>query len=180
MPRQRFWWLVVEKLPLAAIAAAAAAATLWTHAIDVRVPPRDLGARLANSVVAATSYLVHFFYPVDLAAFYPWPDEGYSLWQVAGAVSLLAAVSAAAIVWRRACPWLLVGWLWYLGMLVPVLGIVAIAAHAMADRYTYLAEIGLSISLAWGGAQAGGQLTRPAVGRGGGGRPGDCHPGGTG
>ena len=71
-------------------------------------------------------------------------------WKIAGAAVVLAGISAAALAGRRKCPWLLVGWLWYLGMLVPVIGVVQVGAHAMADRYTYLPQIGLCIALAWG------------------------------
>ena len=70
-------------------------------------------------------------------------------WQVVGASLLLAAVTAAAVVWRRKFPQLLVGWLWYLGMMVPVIGLVQIGAGNGADRFTYLPQIGLAIALVW-------------------------------
>ena len=71
---------------------------------------------------------------------------------MAGALAILAAASAAAVVWRRRCPYLFVGWFWYLGMLIPVLGLIRVADHAMADRYMYLPGIGLYMAMAWGAA----------------------------
>jgi protein O-mannosyl-transferase len=88
-----------------------------------------------------------------LAVFYPHPEGGLSIWQVAGAVAVLGGISAAAWIGRRRFPFLLVGWLWYLGMLVPVIGFVQVGDQARADRYTYLPGIGLCIALAWGVSQ---------------------------
>ncbi|HTU25777.1 MAG TPA: hypothetical protein VMF30_10285, partial [Pirellulales bacterium] len=139
--------LLWEKLPLVALAAADCAITLQTH--TSRGIPFGGSARLGNAAVACVDYLGQFFYPVDLAAFYPAPLAGpppEKLWR---AVAILIAVSVAAILCRRRCPYLLVGWFWYLGMLVPVLGVVTIGPAAMADRYMYLPSIGLSIAVVW-------------------------------
>ncbi|HEX4145242.1 MAG TPA: tetratricopeptide repeat protein [Pirellulales bacterium] len=141
-------WLVLEKLPLVLLAAAACVMTLRTHGSGgVSVP---FAQRIANAVVSTATYLVQFFYPVDLVAFYPTPPGGQPLWKVAGALVILAAVTTAALVWRRRCPYLFVGWFWFLGMLSPVLGLVKVSDHVMADRYMYLPGIGLYIALAWG------------------------------
>jgi tetratricopeptide (TPR) repeat protein len=89
------------------------------------------------------------FYPVGLAGVYPAPALALPPWKVAAALSILAALSAAALLARRRCPYCLVGWLWYLGMLVPVIGFVQVGSRAMADRFTYLPQIGVGVVLAW-------------------------------
>ncbi len=140
--------LVLEKIPLFLLSAIAALVTLRTHA-GAEASPAPMKVRLANAAVACVDYIVQLFYPVDLAVYYPLPRSGPPAWQVMGAVAILIAVSTAAVGWRRRCPYLFVGWFWYLGMLVPVLGLARIAHHARADRYTYLPSIGLAIVLAW-------------------------------
>jgi tetratricopeptide (TPR) repeat protein len=156
--------LVLEKLPLVALAAGDCLMTLRTHATEVVVLPWSV--RLGNAPVSCVNYIVGFFYPVDLAAFYPIPPGGPPAWKVAGAVAILSVVSAAAVIWRRRCPYCFVGWFWYLGMLAPVLGVVKIGWLAMADRYMYLPGIGLCIALAWAGARfaAGSRSGRWALG----------------
>jgi protein O-mannosyl-transferase len=152
LPRQSFWWLAVEKLPLVAIALADCFLTLASHGKDSAVASTD---RFANAVVASVTYLCQFFVPKGLAAFYPFPADGHPTWNVAGALALLVAVSAAVLYQRQRRPYLLVGWFWFLGMLVPVIGLVQVSAHAMADRYMYLPAIGLSVAVAWGAARLG-------------------------
>ncbi len=145
------WRLVVEKLPLLALSAASCVATrLAQERTVVRLDFIPLWSRIANALVSYVAYAEQLFYPVGLAAFYPHPGSTLPIWKVAGAVLLLAAISLAAVLWRRKCPYLIVGWLWYVGMLVPVIGLVQVGQQAMADRYTYLPEIGLVIALAWG------------------------------
>ena len=114
-----------------------------------------LSARIGNALVSYIAYLGQFFYPVGLAAFYPHPESGLPIWKVTGALLILVGVSAAAWIGRRRCSYLLVGWLWYLGMLIPVIGLVQVGDQARADRYTYLPQIGLVIALVWGAAAAG-------------------------
>jgi len=140
--------LLWEKLPLAGLAAAACWITLVTH-VQLHAP-LPWGERIANAAVSCVTYLVQFVYPAQLAVFYPMPPGGEAGWKVAAALAMLLAVSAAVIVWRRRCPYLPVGWFWYLGMLVPVLGLVTVSEHVMADRYMYLPGIGLYIAIAWG------------------------------
>ena len=106
-------------------------------------------ARIANALISYAVYLGQFFWPVGLAAFYP-RSENLPAWQVGGAFLVLAAVSAGRpLSWRKQ-PAVLVGWLWYLGTLVPMIGLVPIGDHARADRYTYLPQIGLCIAVVWG------------------------------
>ena len=109
--------------------------------------------RACGAIVSPVTYLFQFFYPVDLATFYPYPAAGYPAPALIGAAAVLAAATVAAVVWRCRYPYLLVGWFWFLGMLIPVLGLVTVADHAMADRYMYLPSIGLTIALVWGAAR---------------------------
>jgi len=145
--------LVVEKMPLLALAAAAgimemvAAQRAGAVGHLARFP---LEARLANALVSYARYLGKTLWPSGLAVFYPYP----SAWpapQLAGAAGLLMAVTLLAIVQMRRRPYLLVGWLWFLGMLFPVSGVVQAGSQAMADRFTYLPLIGLFVMAAWGG-----------------------------
>jgi protein O-mannosyl-transferase len=139
----------VEKLPLAAIAAADCLATLMTHASHPNAASLPWADRLRTAIVAPVTYLFQFFYPAKLAAFYPFPRGGYPTWQVTGAAAVLGVLTAAAVLARRRSPYGLVGWFWYLGMLTPVLGLVTVSEHATADRYTYLPSVGLCIAVVW-------------------------------
>ena len=109
--------------------------------------------RIGNGLVSYVAYVGQFFWPTGLAVFYPHPGNSLALGKVGGAVLVLACVSLAALVWLRRFPYLFVGWFWYLGTLVPMIGLVQIGSHAKADRYTYLTQIGLCIALAWGAAE---------------------------
>jgi tetratricopeptide (TPR) repeat protein len=94
-------------------------------------------------------YIVKMFWPTKLAVLYPLSNT-FPPWKVIGAIVILAALSYLAFKYYRKCPWFCVGWLWYLGTLVPVIGLVQVGVQAMADRYTYLPLIGLFIMMAWG------------------------------
>jgi tetratricopeptide (TPR) repeat protein len=105
--------------------------------------------RLENAAVACVAYLGQTFYPVDMAIVYPNLGTRLPVMWVVGSVVLLVTITLVAIVTWRTRPYLIVGWLWFLGMLVPVLGLVGQFTHSRADRYTYLTQIGLTIALAW-------------------------------
>ena len=156
--RPGFWALAIEKLPLLAIAMADCGMTLATHFEHEKSLVLPWFARICNAVLALVTYLVQFFYPTDLAAFYPVPAAGYPAWKAAGAAAVLAALTAAAVLGRRRCPFLLVGWFWFLGMMTPVLGLVHISDHTMADRYTYLPSIGLAIAVSWSASRLAARL----------------------
>jgi tetratricopeptide (TPR) repeat protein len=150
MSRQSWRRLVAEKIPLLALAAACGAVTVLAQ--DTAVARTDLlpiPARLANASVSTVVYLRQFLWPAGLAAFYPHPG-GLPLGKVAGSALLLAGLSLAAFALRRRLPYCFVGWFWYLAMLAPVIGLIQIGDQAMADRYTYLPQIGLAVALAWG------------------------------
>ncbi len=106
-------------------------------------------ARSANVLVAYVSYLGCFFWPQGLAVLYPHPVNGFSARMVFPAAAVLAVISAGTFALRRQAPYILVGWLWYLGMLVPVIGLLQVGGQSMADRYTYLPQIGLVLGLVW-------------------------------
>ena len=110
---------------------------------------------MANAAVSCVAYLGQLFVPVGLSPYYSHPEAGRPAWQVAGAVAVLLAITAAAVLGRRAYPYVFVGWFWYVGMLVPVLGLVFVGGHSRADRYTYLSQIGLYVALVWGAMRLG-------------------------
>ncbi len=147
------FWLVIEKIPLLVLAAASCVVTCIAQqskgamamlSVDVSLP-----IRLLNALVSYVAYLGKTVWPERLIIFYPYPAER-PLWQAALAAVFLIAVTAAAIwAWRKR-PYLAVGWFWYLGTLVPVIGLVQVGAQAMADRYTYIPLIGIFIAVVWG------------------------------
>ena len=111
-----------------------------------------LPERLENSMVSYARYLAKTFWPVDLAV--PYPHPGTWPWaQVLFTTALVTGVSVAAVWARRRQPYLFVGWFWFLGMLIPVIGLVQVGIQAMADRYTYLPLVGVFIALAWAGSE---------------------------
>jgi tetratricopeptide (TPR) repeat protein len=118
----------------------------------------SLTTRLANAALSYVAYLRQTLLPVDLAPFYPYTAPGPGA--VAGAVVLVAAVTALALWQGRRRPYLAVGWLWYLGTLVPVIGLVQVGGQARADRYTYLPLVGVFVALVWGVADLAGRLGR--------------------
>ncbi len=142
---------VAEKLPLLALSLISSAITSAvqtpgeTRATLDQVP---LTMRLGNAVTAYAAYLRKTIWPDDLAVFYPYPAS-LPAWQVALAAGVLVAITALAVVHWRRCPYLLVGWLWYLGTLVPVIGLVQVGSQSMADRFTYVPMVGVLIMAAW-------------------------------
>ena len=125
--------LLVEKLPWLALAAVSCAVTYEAQGGAIMPLERfTLPARVANALVSYAAYLVQFFYPAGLAAFYPWPQGPLPLGKAIGCLLLLTGISLVAAACRRKCAYLLVGWLWYLGMLVPVIGLVQVGFQAMA------------------------------------------------
>jgi tetratricopeptide (TPR) repeat protein len=149
--------LIVEKLPLVVMTVACSLAALLTQRkVMVSMESMPWRWRLSNALVSYVVYLKQFFCPTGLAILYPHPKDTIPAWSVIASAGVLAAVSAAALLWRRRYPFLLVGWLWYLGMLVPVIGLVQLGMQARADRYTYLSQIGIAIALVWGAVQVAG------------------------
>ena len=147
------WKLIWEKTPLLVLVAASSVVTYIVQEKSGFVRPTDefpFGARVSNAVVSYAAFIGKMLLPRNLAVFYPYPVKGLPIWEVVGAAALLVAVSALVIRAGRRRPYLPVGWLWYLGTLVPVIGLVQVGVQAMADRYTYVPLIGLFIIIAWG------------------------------
>ena len=147
--------LIIEKIPLfglsffSSIAAYVAAQKVGTVRSVELLSPAD---RIGNAFVSYIAYIVKMILPVNLAVFYPHPGN-VILWQVFGAIVVLLAITVF-VIWRiKKSPYLATGWFWYLGTLVPVIGVVQVGAQAMADRYTYIPLIGLFIMMAWGIAE---------------------------
>lgn len=157
------WRRVIEKVPMVVIAAAVSVVTAAAQeavAATVDSTTFPLKVRIANALVATGDYLRLLFVPVGLSPFYPHPYDTLPDWRVAVAAVMLISVTAIFWFWRNARPHLLVGWLWWLGMLVPVIGLVQIGRWSMADHYMYLPMLGLLFALV---TELGARLT-PHVG----------------
>jgi tetratricopeptide (TPR) repeat protein len=145
-------WLVWEKIPLFLLSIASSVITFWAQKEGGAVGSialYPLTTRVANALVSYVKYIGKTIWPVDLAVFYPHPGS-LPGWQVVGAGILLGLITFAALRSFRERPWFVVGWLWFVGTLVPVIGLVQVGLQAMADRYTYIPLIGLFMMLAWG------------------------------
>jgi len=143
--------LVREKLPLFPIVVASAVITYVAQSHDRAVrtlADAPIALRLSNALVSYVKYLLLAFWPNDLAVYYPF--AGIPAWQVIGAAFLLIGITVFCVSQRRIRPYLMVGWLWFLGTLVPVIGIVQVGGQIMADRYFYIPSIGLFIALVFG------------------------------
>lgn len=140
--------LVAEKLPLLVLTIASCVVTIIVQDPGGLIAfPVDF--RIANAVVAYVAYILKMLWPAKLAAVYPYPDT-LAGWQVFGSLLVLIVISAVAIPQLQRRPFLTVGWLWFMGMLVPAIGLVQVGSQAMADRYTYVPLIGLFLIAAWG------------------------------
>jgi protein O-mannosyl-transferase len=152
--KQRFPRLLLEKLPLLVLAVISAGATIIAQRDALStVEQVPLTWRVNNALVSYCIYVGKMFWPSKLGVFYPLPQNLFPWWQVALAVVLLLFGSVVAIRWRGTRPYLFTGWFWYLGMLVPVIGIIQVGMQSRADRYTYLPEIGLALAVIWGTAE---------------------------
>jgi len=149
--RADLWPRVREKLPLVPIVVASAVVTVLAQREAGAVGSLEvypLAVRVGNAINAWVTYLWMAVWPFDLAILYPHPGR-VSAWRVAASVAVLAAITALALRERARRPYLIVGWLWYLGTLVPVLGLVQVGDAALADRYTYVSYLGLFMAVAW-------------------------------
>jgi Tfp pilus assembly protein PilF len=143
--------LVIEKVPLFLVAAGSCMITIYAQTSGGAVSSLGsypLPVRLLNALVAYAGYIGKMFWPVKLAVFYPHPGA-WPMWQILASVLLVTATTFLAIRFVKSRPWIMVGWFWYLGTLIPVIGLVQVGAQAMADRYTYMPLIGIFIILSW-------------------------------
>lgn len=159
--------LALEKLPLFALAALSSIVTVIAQSTGGAVAGLDLGlgTRLANALVAYARYLGKAFWPVDLAVLYPHRGTALPAWQWVAAAVLLLGITALALRLRTRAPWIAVGWFWFGGTLVPMIGLVQVGVQSMADRYTYVPLTGLALAVAWSVAalQAQGTIPRAAA-----------------
>ncbi|HXE41779.1 MAG TPA: tetratricopeptide repeat protein, partial [Candidatus Baltobacteraceae bacterium] len=149
---QNFRGLIFEKSPFFALSIGASVITLIVQTRTGSVQTLDaipIGFRITNSFVSYIRYLDKTFWPSNLCVFYPHPSH-WPLWQIAGAVLLLALITILFIRMWQKWPYLLMGWFWFLGMLVPMIGLVQTGTQAMADRHMYLPAIGIFIIISWG------------------------------
>ena len=158
---RRLGFLILEKAPFFILAATSSYITLRVQDAAMVANPERLafGMRLGNAALAYIAYLGQTVWPSGLAVFYPYPVDPWA----AGAVfafALLLGITAGAVVLARRAPYLPVGWFWYLGMLVPVIGLIQVGSQSRADRYTYLPSIGLFLLVTWGLAESAMLVTR--------------------
>ncbi len=162
--------LLLEKVPLLILSGLCSAVTIFAQRASGALAPLGevpLSERLATALVAYVWYPLKMFWPARLAVLYPYPLDSVPLWQELGAGLFLALTSLLLVRRRRRFPYLPVGWLWYLGTLLPVIGLVQAGDQAWADRFTYVPLIGLFIVCAWGARDltagwAGARVLRPA------------------
>lgn len=151
---ERSWpRLVLEKLPFFLLSAASAVVTIFAQKSGGAMKPlaeMPFGVRVENAICAYAEYFLKVLWPSSMAVHYPHPGNTIALWKLLAAAAFLIVISA--FVWRTASgrPYLLVGWCWFLGTLVPVIGLIQVGNQAIADRYMYIPIIGLLILLVWG------------------------------
>ena len=161
VPRS-FSFLLLEKIPLLLFSIGCGVITLLAQRAGHAVRSLPAGARWGNAAVAYVRYLGKAFWPVRLAVLYPHPGSSLAVWQIVAAAAILISITALVLLWReRRYP--VVGWFWFLGTLTPVIGILSFGEQAMADRYAYLAYIGLFIGVVWGAADIARARKIPAV-----------------
>ena len=148
MPVKTFWWLLKEKAPLFVISLMDAAITLVAQHVVESPQANPVWVRIENAVVSYARYLGKAFWPSNLSVVYPYLGRGLRWWQVAGALLLLLTITVLAARARKG--YHIVGWLWFLIMLVPTIGLVQVCGISMADRYAYDSFLGLFVMLCWG------------------------------
>ncbi|HEX4424486.1 MAG TPA: tetratricopeptide repeat protein [Terriglobales bacterium] len=152
LPVKPISWLILEKLPLMALSVVSAIVTVRAQTAGGAVGSVEeypFSSRLENAAVAYARYVGKAFWPSKLSAMYPHPVNSLATWQILAAFLFLLAVTVLIIIFRRK-RYLVVGWLWFLGTLVPMIGLVQVGSQAMADRYAYLPFVGLFIMICWG------------------------------
>ncbi len=164
--RRWFWRAIIDKSPLLAISAVICVLTYFAQlnaGVMSDIVSMPLGLQAKNAIVSYVRYIGKVFCPTSLAVLYPLDANGYPLWKVAGCLVLLLAATTAVIIERQKYKFLLTGWFWYLGTLVPVIGLVQVGAQSMADRYMYLPGIGIYIIVAWLAGEAIARLCLPKI-----------------
>ena len=147
--QQNFRGLLAEKAPFLLLPCASVLITLFVQRSSGAIHTnRPLAIHLQTAIISYARYLVKLFWPAGLAVHYPYPDH-WPVVVVLLSTALVAGLSLAVLLAHQRCPCLLTGWFWYLGMLVPVIGLIQVGTQSMADRYTYLPCIGVLIMVVW-------------------------------
>ena len=146
--KNSLFWLFIEKIPFIIVSMAMSYVTLLAQSKGGAIGEVDVLIRIGNAIAAYAFYIKKIIWPADLAILYPFKNPSVGVFAVC--FMLIAGITALAIVFRRKHAYLMVGWLWYLGTLIPVIGIVQVGVQSMADRYTYIPSIGLFVALIWG------------------------------
>jgi len=143
--------LLKEKIPFFVVTILFCFVTVYAqHRVVKPMELYPLASRIANALISYVSYIGKMLWPVELSVFYPYVGFALLSWQAVSAVLVLAGTTYMTIRTARRFPYLIVGWLWYLGTLAPVIGLVQVGLQSMADRYTYVPLIGIFIMIAWG------------------------------
>ncbi|MCX5848923.1 MAG: tetratricopeptide repeat protein [Deltaproteobacteria bacterium] len=144
--------LVWEKIPFFILTIASSIITYWgQHKVTAVVPTETLTlpTRISNAIVSYAAYVEKFIWPLNLAVFYPY-DSFLPLWKILTSGLILILITSAVLYYIKKLPFLFTGWFWYLGTMIPLIGLIQVGAHAMADRHTYLPSVGIAIMLTWG------------------------------
>jgi tetratricopeptide (TPR) repeat protein len=145
--------LIIEKVPFAALSVVSSVITFIVQRSGGSMVDPDsvsLESRFANALLSYVRYIGKLFWPADLAVLYPYAAGGIPLWQLTLCVLLLVGVTILVLFWGRSRKYLPVGWFWFIGTLIPVIGLIPVGSQAYADRYTYIPHIGLLVMIAWG------------------------------
>ncbi|MBN1364330.1 MAG: tetratricopeptide repeat protein [Syntrophaceae bacterium] len=144
--------IILEKLPFIFLTILLSIVTFSSQNINDLVISNEqlpLITRIVNAIISYIAYLEKFFWPINLAVFYPYPDF-FMPQQIISFLFILTGITITVIYFSKKYPFLFTGWLWYLGTFIPMIGLVQVGAQAMADRHTYLPSIGIAIIVAWG------------------------------
>ena len=156
--------LVIEKVPLIILSIPVGIITMLIQRRGINsLGNVSLPWRIGNALVSICIYLRELVWPAGLAVFYPHPGKSLPLWEIGFAIVLTVAFSIAAFTMRKTRPWIASGWLWYLVMLIPVIGIIQVGSQAHADRYSYLPQIGLYVAITWAAADLSRRWARRAI-----------------
>jgi len=148
IPNGEWRWLLLEKVPLLGLCLVSAVLTLNAQSSGGATSSYGFALRLENALVSYAQYLGKAIWPSRLALFYPYPAKPYPLFEVLGALLVLLTITGG-VIFARQRRYLMVGWLWFLGTLVPMIGVIQVGTQAMADRYAYLPFVGLFIMVCW-------------------------------
>lgn len=144
--------LILEKLPFILLSIVSSIVTIWAqnkYGAIASIAKIAFLKRIENAVISYVVYLKKLFWPFNLAIFYPY-ENSFPLWEIGVSLLIIVLITIIVIYYIKKIPFLFVGWFWYLGTMIPVIGLIQVGSQALADRYTYFPSIGIGIMLAWG------------------------------